>query len=184
MTLEEYENYFLERSYELLNICNDGTPWVFLCASALIEYLAKLVNGKDLSGEGYKNFITEYMAEIKNEYKTFRYKNGEEDLPTQMYHILRCGIIHSFSFISDDKSKNKGGRDRSLVLSHRKSGNIHLSAYSSSNVSDSVNFVAEDFIDDIQKTIRHIFLKAKSDTKLAENIINWLKLHPPIMANI
>lgn len=184
MNIDECEFYFLERTQELRNICKDGTVWVFLCASALIEYLSKLVNGQDIKRKGYIQFIEDYMAKIRREYITFKYDNGNNDVPIQMYHILRCGIVHSFSFIPDQQTMRQGGRRRSIVLNHRRSGQTHLSPYKSEKAPDAVNFVAEDFIEDIQKTIVLVFSIAKSDNKLKENIKNWLDKHPPIMANI
>ena len=173
MNINEAEKYFSERTQELLNISGDGTVWVFVCASTLIEYLAKLVAGKDTRGPGYIKFIGDYMSEIRPEYASFTYQGGKKDLPAQMYHILRCGIVHSFSLIPDQKAKNEG-RKRPIVLSHRKEGIPHLSPHSSSIAADAANFVAEDFVEDIQKTIAHIFDKAATDPALKKNIETWL----------
>jgi hypothetical protein len=178
------KEYFSRRTNELLRMCADGTPWVFLCGSAMVDYLAKIVNGRDLRTEGYKRFIRDYLALVRSEYRDFVYKGGMSDLPDQMYHILRCGIVHSFSFIPDARAMNKGGRSRSIVLCHRVESNArgwhHLMQYSSDHIADGALFVAEDFIMDIQRVAELIFKKATYDRSLSGNIKSWLGKHPPI----
>lgn len=130
MNIDGAEKYFTDRIRELSQMCVDRTPWVFVCSAAMIDYLSKLVNGEDKGGTGYKGFIRDYMAKVRPEYKTFTYADGKQDLPLQIYHVFRCGIVHSFSFIPDPQARAKGGRDRSIVISHRHSGPGHISKYS------------------------------------------------------
>jgi hypothetical protein len=184
MKIEEAEKYFLERCSELEAMCQEGTPWVFLCAAAMIEYLSKIVNGKDKGGEGYKEFVDHHLAAVRQEYATFRYTNGASNLAAQMYHVLRCGIMHSFSLIPDSRAQYHGGHDRSIVLAHRKEKRPHLSHFKSRNAPDSVCFVAEEFVEDIRKAVERIFILAKTDVGLRNNIEFWLKSHPPIAGNI
>src|SRR5262249_5273065 len=125
MTLHEAETYFMSRVADLKRMTADGTPWVFLCGSAFIEYLSKLADGKDGGAAGFKRLINTYMLAG---YRTFKYKSGVAGLPEQLYHVLRCGIVHSFSLIPNRHTKRKGGRDRSVVLSHDEP---HLTQYSS-----------------------------------------------------
>ncbi len=155
-------------------------PWVFLSAASMIEYLSKLVNGSDLKSEGYKQFIKDYLAQVRPEYASFTFRNGRADLPEQMYHILRCGIVHNYSLIPDAISRTKGGRDRSIVLTHRGRGYTHLGRFSKADAPDAVVFVAEDFIEDLNKVVGLIFSSAKKDDSIKHNIESWLKEHPPI----
>jgi len=159
-----------------------GSPWIFLAAAALVEYLAKLVDGEDKGGKGYKDFVIRWMAQVRPEYKDFKYKSGEVDLPVQMYHVLRCGIVHSLSLIPDNIGKKHGGRNRSIGLLY-KAESIdrklqHLHSYSDTNIQDAALFVAEDFVEDIEKVIELIFAEANINTALANNIKLWLNLHP------
>lgn len=182
MNIRDAEEYFYDRLDELRRMCVDGTAWVFLCAATMIDYLSKLANGKDRGGEGYKAFVNEYMSKIRPEYSTFTYADGRQDLPTQIYHVFRCGVVHSFSFIPDVQAQDKGGRKRSIVISHRQGGQKHLSRHSSVRAPDSCNLVAEDFIDDLSKAIQEMFSMAKEgDNDLKENIERWITNHPPIM---
>lgn len=185
MNLDNTYAYFEGRAREIGVMCNDGTPWVFLAASAMLDYLAKLVAGADQKAQGYKAFVRNYLGAVRPLYRDFKYRNGGPDLPEQMYHVLRCGIVHSFSFIPDELSAKKGGRDRSIVLCHRIESSEkhwhHLMAYSTDKVSDAALFVAEDFSEDIALVVKHLFKKAKEDSTLSSNIERWVKAHPPIM---
>jgi hypothetical protein len=120
MNLDEAKAVFLDllNSLESMPV----NPWPFLCASALIEYLTKMVNGDGSGAEKYKQFVSTYLARVNPLYNSFTYIYGspspEQDLPRQMYHILRCGIVHSFSFIPDKQATDKGGRPRSVLIAH------------------------------------------------------------------
>lgn len=184
MRLGDAEKYFLDRAEELLQDCKAGTPWVFLSASAFLEFLTKLANGRETTREDYKRFIEDYMSRVRPEYKNFRYKSGTEDLPVQMYHVLRCGIIHSFSFTPDEDAVRRGGRARSIVLCHepeaKRKGLAHLMQYSGPQNLDAALFVAKDFVRDLQETIKLVFNDSKTDPALRANIETWVKQYPPI----
>jgi hypothetical protein len=184
MDLVQAERYFRDRVKELRRSCEDRTPWVFLSASAMLEYLAKIVNGADKKADGYKSFIRDYFSAVRSEYKDFKYKSGDQDLPIQMYHVLRCGIVHNFSLIPDSTARAKCGRDRSIVLCHKRESDSegwhHLMPYTSDKVADAALFVAEEFVNDIARVVDFIFGKARKDSALSQNIELWLKNHPPI----
>jgi hypothetical protein len=100
-----------------------------------------------------------------------------------MYHVLRCGIVHSFSLIADKQAKRDGGRDRSIVLAHRASGRKHLEACVDGRRNpklDAAVFVAEDFVADIEKVTNSIFAQSCTNKKLRLNMKTWWKVHPPI----
>lgn len=179
--LNDIENYFLGRVDELEKQCNEHAAWVFLSASAMINYLVNLVNGRETDREDYKNFILIYMPE---DYKNFQYLNGNKDLDIQMYHTLRCGIVHNFSLFPDTTGKNAGARVRSIALTHEdnKDGK-HLDNHQGiKNNLDSALFVAEGFINDIKTAVKKIFNDAKSDMLLEQNILKWINKYPPIMS--
>ena len=186
MDFEKGKGKTLSMAHELGEQCKTGSPSVFLLASAYLDYLSKLVSGSDKKRDGYVTFIEKWLAEVREEYRTFRYKDGEQDLPQQMYHVLRCGIVHSFSLIPDQQALARGGRNRSIVLCHRKESDEkdlpHLSNYTSDCVPDAAVFVAEDFTEDIENVAESIFKTAEEDTILKRNIEGWLAAHPPISA--
>jgi len=183
MTLQEAKQYFDGHIVALKKMCDDKSPWVFLCASCVIEYLSKLAYvDKHSSGERFEKFIRKYFPK---KYQEFKYKSGDMDLPKQMYHVLRCGLVHSFSFIPDNIGRQKGARDRSLVLSHDEE---HLSHYSSERAPDACCLNAYKFVEDINSAMNKLFDEAEKHMpekgKLTANIEKWLNEHPPIMANI
>lgn len=179
--INKIEKYFLDRVVELEQQCSQLTTWVFLCASAMINYLVNLVNGRETNRDDYKSFINDFMPE---EYKNFKFLNGNQDLDVQMYHTLRCRIVHNFSLFPDAIGIRAGARVRSIALTHEehKDGD-HLSNHEGIRKNlDAALFVAEDFISDIKKTIKKIFNDAKSNTVLEQNILNWINANPPIMS--
>jgi hypothetical protein len=174
---------------ELRTLATRGDPWVFLCASSFLEYLAKAVYGKETGASEYKQFLTTYLFVVCPEYGSFRYKNGSNDLAVQMYHVLRCGIVHAFSLFPDLRGTSKGARTRSIILAHRISGRKHLAHYVNNKRKpriDSAVFIAEDFVEDIGKLTDYIFAESKRRTafgrQLKANISSWSKAHPPIGA--
>ena len=124
------------------------------------------------------------MQKVRKEYQTFTYLNPADKLPDQMWHVMRCGLIHTFSLFPDKTIRNQLGRDRSIVLCHKKEattkGLSHLSHYSGPNNLDAALFVAEDFIDDLIAVNDLIFDQASSDSVLKSKIEKWLKQCPPI----
>lgn len=186
MNKKQIEQYYKARAKELQRILEDGSPWGFVCAAAYLDCLSKLVAGQDNKRKGYKDFVRNYLAKINPSYASFAYKNGSKDLPEQLYHVFRCGIVHQFSLVPDQQSLNSGGRSRSIVLCRRKESkrkNLpHLSQYSSGTISDAAVFVAEDFGKDLESVVSLIFSsQAKAiEPQIARNIKDWVKKHPPI----
>lgn len=186
--MTKLEKYMLCRVSELKTLATRGDPWFFLCASSFIEYLAKLVKGSTTTNSDYKNFLTDYFFKACPSYQCFQYSSGTQDLEIQMYHVLRCGIVHSFSLIADTVAQNQGGRHRSILLAHKKSQKTHLSAYTNNRTNpriDACIFIAEDFADDIETVTKYVFkLSRKRDTngtQLRQNIKTWSQAHPPIL---
>jgi len=161
-------------------------PIVFIAGSAFIEYLSKLFYGRGGAAE-YKKFIRLHLSKANPGYRSFvyRFPSGvrKRDLPVQMYHVLRCGIIHSYSLIPDDVALSRGGRNRSVALAHRSAEIPHLSAWFSDGQPTCV-LVAEDFVQDIEATVIYMFQRANSSKALAKRIDRWMKKHPPIQGGI
>lgn len=182
-TIEQVRQYFLERCDEIISMSNAGDPWVFLCGATMIDYLTQMTTAQ--SGRAaYINFVDNYFKEINLNYKEFEYNNGKRDLPTQMYVILRCGIVHKFSFIPGDNEIANGGRMRSILLAHEKNGNngAHLTSYTKNGM-DGAIFTAEQYAKDIKAVVEFIFTKATTDPTLEGNIQTYITNFPPIQGN-
>ncbi|MEA5139519.1 hypothetical protein [Arcicella rigui] len=161
----------------------------YIVPLCLIDYLSKLYDKSNSSGsDKYKNFINEIMAEVNPKYKTFRYTinydtDEKNNLPTQMYHVLRCGFVHSFSLIPDNKAKGKGGRDRSIILGFKEDNNLnHLDNFSCEGVRDACLFILDDFISDLDKSIDILFEKVNNDENLKKHILKLVSDYPYIGA--
>jgi len=175
MTIEQAEQYFADLVEVLNKMCQyDQSPWVFVCASTMIEYLSKLRYGR-AGIAGYLDFINSYMPAS---YRSFTYKSGVRDLPAQMYYVLRCGIVHSFSLVPDQTSASNGGRIRSIALSHDE---LHLSSFSSVKAPDACCLRADTFITDLKEAIKKLFEDARNTPRLRPRVETRLNAHPPIM---
>lgn len=84
----------------------------------MLEYVTQLVNSGVSSGATYKAFFASKYMNAK--YNAFTYQNGKQDLPVQIYHTYRCGLLHGFSLVADADGKSKGARDGSIVFNSRK----------------------------------------------------------------
>lgn len=93
MTLEEAQRYLKDQLNALRALYPSQTPYVFLCAASHIEYLMKIVNGRDAKSKGYKQFIRTWLSRIRPGYASFTFPAGKADLPEQMYHRTICAAL-------------------------------------------------------------------------------------------
>ena len=180
---------FLQSALALKRLARDPrqrNPFVFVIASAFLEYLSKLAYNGGRAAE-YKRFITRYLSVVNHRYRTFQYRfaNGttKRDLPIQMYHVLRCGIIHGYSLFPDTVAASRGGRNRSIVLVHRQARVEHL-ALRYHNHEPTCVLVAEDFAADIEAVVIDLFRKARKNKALTRRIGRWAAKHPPIQGGV
>ncbi|OQP42030.1 hypothetical protein A4H97_34145 [Niastella yeongjuensis] len=179
MTIISIKEYFLARCDEIISLSHRGDPWTFLCGSAMIDYLTNMTTGNSTRVR-YINFIEDYFAQVNILYKEFTYQSGDKDLPTQMYVVLRCGIVHSFSLIPNNLGISYGGRIRSILLAHEKNGHSHFETYIKDGM-DSVIFTAEGFAMDIKNVVLSVFKKATTDQNLETQILAYVQSYPPIL---
>jgi len=202
-SLDAIFRHLRNRFEELYPICEQRNPWIFLCASAFVGLLSKLVKGSDRA-DSYQEFVQQYFPE---RYSTFKYADGSQDLPRQMYHVLRCGLVHSMSFIPDDLARRKGGRDRSVVLSHRQGSQVtfgqlvaeppgeyfagitddaelsderHLSNYRAEYAPDAAILVAEHFLEDVKYALEKVIVMASKDAGFGQTLRERVAKHPPL----
>jgi len=163
---------------ELRPIIVGGTPWGFLGLSAYVDFLAKLAWGEDKKSSGYKDFFEDWFPE---RYRNFEYDPEVKDLPLQFYHVLRCGICHSFSLVPDAKSLSSGGRRGSIVISHdgidASDGTVyaHLSKYTKNGKNAAV-LLAGTLCDDLVSVVDRMF----RDQSVQANAESWVTKFPPI----
>jgi len=188
-----------------------GTFWIFIGISTLIEYLARLEKGGSLgnkrtkkmppppdSMEEYASFIRRRFPKRKK-YKSFEYvlssptpganlrNTGKpipltrKDLPEQMYYVMRCGLVHSFSLAVSSRERKNGARPRSITINSRldakAAGMRHLDNFSRPpEVTDAAYFVDEDLLDDLITAIKNLFRDNSPSVK--KNISKLLRDEP------
>jgi hypothetical protein len=183
MTLDEAQEHFSDMLDKLADM--KASPWPYLCAAAMLEYLAKMSIDRTpptskqplRDAPVYIKFIKDYMPPP---YRDYRFGCGKRDLPYQMYHVLRCGIIHSFSLVPDRRYHSAAdGRKGSIVISHTGAG-PHLTPFQSTTNRDAVLFVFDQFCADIRSALEEVFKRAQSDSALLARITQFLQDTPPI----
>ena len=174
MELEYWHQHFKKHN-EALKAIIKGDPWVFLCGSVTIEYIAKSCYKKNC----YTKFVKEYMSKVDERYINFKYKNGKTDLPDQMYYVLRNGLVHAFTMKPLNEKQQHKGRTNSIVLSHN---HPHLTPDITGPTRDSCVFEASQFISDIGRAIDLVFEEAKTNKQLQIKMKNRFAKFPPVNA--
>jgi hypothetical protein len=181
MTLDEGRKHFTDMLENLEKM--DASPWPFLCASAMLEYLSKLSISAQSNAQQYIRFIEDYMPHT---YKDYQFQCEARDLPYQMYYVLRCGLVHSFSLVPDTSFKSAStGRKGSIVIFHKgkqlkQFSYAHLTQFPNTTNSDAVLFLFDEFLADIKSAMEQVFTRAKEDVALSQRIEKFLKDNPPI----
>lgn len=140
--------------------------------------------------EDYVKFLKKYFFVANPRYATC-YSNltgGSSDkLAKKIYQTLRCGVLHSFSMKQSMDSWDKG---YSILLARycdfNDSVNHHLEIVDlfmddTGTSIESVIFVAEEMVKDIENCVEHMIKSAEStEPQLKQNFINLYKNKPPL----
>lgn len=170
--LDDLERYFQWHFDQLKGVCEVESPWIFVCLSVFIEYLA------NMTGQGYAEFIAKRYP---TKYRDFKYKDGKADLPKQICKILRNGLVHRLSLTPKKDDQDSGARQRSVHLDHRKSGTQHLEPYGGDRSDiDAPTLIAEDFLEDTKNVALGLIRTARDKPRLAQQIITFITESPPI----
>lgn len=181
--LESLKNHLKDIIIYMRDTKSAGTACRFIVPCCFLDYLTKLYFGKSTASKHYIEFVEKILKKVNVNYKDFKYKNGETDLPNQIYYVMRCGLVHSFSLTPEKKYKNKNsGRTQSIVLADETDVNLnHLAPFSNDKIKDACIFKLEVFINDLEKVLDKLFKIAEHDLKIQENILNWSKECPFIV---
>ncbi|AOW47956.1 hypothetical protein A4S02_14040 (plasmid) [Acetobacter ascendens] len=192
MLIDRYQNYLNDRILELKTAQHikskddrlNGSIWDFVLMGCLVELVAKL-NCVDSINTFEK--VSKLFDERLPKYRAPFYNTPEKinDVPEQIYMVMRCGLIHSLSLIPDKKVKDKDiykrhWREVSLVLTHR--GN-HLKMGKTPHNGSLVEVCQLDYstmLDDMQTALDAIFQDAKHDTALSSHIEKFVKENPTL----
>ncbi|MCG0997583.1 hypothetical protein [Acetobacter persici] len=191
MLIDRYQNYINNRILELKTaqlIKSDkdrlnGSIWDFVLMGCLVEIVAKL----NCTNKSLYTFdkISKLFNDRLPKYRIPSYKTHDNinDVPEQIYMVMRCGLIHSLSLVPDEKYKEKKKYEKhwrkgSLLLSHK--GN-HLQMMTWSPDGEPFEACQLDYssmLDDMQTALDAIFRDAKQDTALSVHIETFVKANP------
>jgi hypothetical protein len=159
-----------------------SSAWDFLCLAAILEYIASLdrrthfVRGRQKPERGHDYFVRFVKNYMPNSYQSFTYQSGVNDLPSQMYYILRCGLLHSFSLSQD--ALRGGGRTGSIVLTHDEA---HLSTYAGqSRNPDNAILRFDQLLEDIRTGLFGLIAASQTDPDLKARIRKRIADAPPL----
>lgn len=201
--LSHVEKYLNDRLDELADLANRGDPWVFGACSTYIEMLAFRVyysriitrNGptrNQATGADYIELCNGYLYPRRKN-SVIRYSNGDEvKFTDQLYYILRCGVVHTFSMNPTPRNPNTA-KPYSIILGHAQNfkstktkhlQKIKIDQASGSASEEAVLIFAEDFVDDLKKCTKKIIQKAKKDCNLRNGILRSFETHPSFGWNL
>lgn len=149
----------------------------FASSAILIDVLAHATMSPKLdNNQRFQEFISCYMS---RSYCSFRYANGLQDLPMQMYAILRCSLIHAFSLTPLPRRDKKptSGRKNSILIS---ADGVHLGRVLDPPY-DAALFVFSPFLNDIESALLEAFSQAERDRGLKHRIERHIRIHSPVI---
>lgn len=117
--------------------------FAFVVMSCAIDYLSSFMAGGRTNGGIYKKFIVDYFP-------------GEKYNSIDIYHCLRCGLVHMFTI-----------NDRKYVLTSGRS-DLHLTV----NENSQKILNAENFYEDLLFAANNFFDKAEKDPDLLQKCID------------
>jgi hypothetical protein len=136
----------------------------------------------------FKAFCEDYLFPVRPEYTTANYPKTSLILKHQMYHILRCGVTHTFSMTPDpqESSASFDPTSRSVVLAHRASNVKHLEYIEWWGGQEAYVLIAEDFTHDLSSMTDLLFKdarkKSSSGQLLRDNMKARFRSNPPLGA--
>lgn len=179
MMIGEFKAYLLAEVAALRARQPDSAA--FATATEIIDVLAQAStsSGGHRRQKGNRDrFLGFVRHNMRPQYNSFRYASGEQDLPEQMYAILRCGLVHARSLSPDPQraGRSSAGRTNSIFIS---ADGAHLASVTDGS-RDAALFVFEPFVADIEAALRGVFLRASRETGLLALIENHLRNQSPV----
>jgi len=178
MTIDEYKFYLLSEIAALRQ--QQPSPSAFATATELLDALAQASTSPRRHGQPkgngtrFREFIRRYMGP---RYTSFLYASGKQDLPEQMYAILRCGLVHTRSLTPTPalNGKPSDGRENSILIA---GDGVHLAPVTAAPY-DAALFVFDPFIADIEAALRRVFRNALRESGLRALLERHIRDHRP-----
>lgn len=187
VTLKAISAYLNARLKELEDLASPGHPWSFLASCTYLDFCSALAIGGKAGKEDFKNFVKDYLFPVRPEYNVASYPMTGLKLDDQMYHVLRCGVTHSFSMRAEQDAKSAvkfPTKPLSIMLAHRKSNIPHLQYIELRGGTEAYALIAEDFVADLRKATDAFLSAARkrstAGASLRKGIISRFKSRPPL----
>ena len=186
VTLAEVESYLQARLVDLHNLAPPGHRWVFLACCTYIELCASLAKNGPAGKADFKKLCKDYLFPVRPEYTNATYPKTTLVFKHQLYHILRCGVTHTFSMTPDPhhQSAQFNPTPRSVVLAHRSSQIPHLQYVEWWGGKEAYVLIAEDFVSDLSDMTDALLKAARRRDADGQTLRNNMKArfrsNPPL----
>lgn len=190
--IDNYQLWLNQRIQELRTAQNikipenreNGSVWDFLILGCLLEWTSKLNNE---TGKGTLKSFRYLFEKRMPKYCDIKYMSpGKyQDLPEQLYLVLRCGLVHGLSLKPDMSESNLKRykshiRENTILLWHR-GNHLKINRKNINGIEyDRVNIDYESLLEDTQNSLNEIFEESKTNTQLRDNILKFIKKNPGI----
>lgn len=114
----------------------------FILGSCIIDYLSCLYAGKDVGGDGYREFVGRFFEDKRYD-------------PRDLWTSIRCGLVHKFAV--EDSRYAYTHNEPNLHFKTDKTGRTFLNL--------------EQFMDDIESAARRFFELADSDPTIRGHVV-------------
>ncbi len=114
----------------------------FILGSCIIDYLSCLYAGKDVGGDGYREFVSRFFEDKRYD-------------PRDLWTSIRCGLVHKFAV--EDGRFAYTHNEPHLHFKTDKSGRTYLNL--------------EQFMDDIEAAARRFFEAVDADPEIRAHVV-------------
>ncbi|WP_264812677.1 hypothetical protein [Gluconacetobacter sacchari] len=193
MDINKYQEWLNERIMELRTAQSIKTPedrlngsiWDFVILGCLIEVVSKL--NSERTGKSTFQVVRKLFDERLPKYRNIKYEKpvSANDLPEQLYMVLRCGLVHGLSLRPDEKVRNSGRykpywRENTLTLWHR-GNHLHINRIIFNGQEwDRVNIDYDSLLEDIQKALNNIFEDGRKNNEKGKIITDFIMENPGV----
>lgn len=162
----------------------NGSIWDFVLMGCLVDVISRInYNNIKSSIKRTSKLFDDRLPKYREVY--YNKPKIINDVPEQIYMVMRCGLVHSLSLVPNkdymtSKSYENHWRKGSLLLTHR--GN-HLQMRTRIHNGEPIDACQLDYstmLDDMQSALDAIFQDAKQDTTLSDHIETFVRENPTL----
>jgi len=162
----------------------NGSAWDFVLMGCLVDIISRInYNNLNSSLKRTSKLFDDRLPQYREAF--YNIPKRINDVPEQIYMVMRCGLVHSLSLVPDknliDRKQYKDHwRKGSLLLTHR--GN-HLQMRTrtyNGHLIDACQLDYSTMLEDMQSALDAIFQDAEHDTALSAHIEKFVSENPTL----